>query len=215
LSKRHYFAVVALAALSLPALCSAQGGPKLYRWVDENGKVHYSDTVPPQQAARDRSILNDQGVTVGFEEGEVTPAERAEKQRIADAAEAERQARAEIARHNRMLLETYLSVEDIEGLRDRRLELLESQIKVTELYLANLRKRLVSLQKEASNYKPYAAREDAAQIPANLALDVSRTTASIELYEQTLTRTRVDQEALRQSFNRDVERFRELKRQGG
>jgi Domain of unknown function (DUF4124) len=216
MSKRYYFAAIALAALSLPALCLAQQtGPKLYRWVDENGKVYYSDKVPPQQATRDRSILNNQGVAVGFEEGEVTPEERAEKNRIAAAVEAERVARADVARRDRMLLETYLSVDDIEGLRDRRLELLESQIKVTELYLANLRKRLVSLQKEASNFKPYAAREDAPQIPANLALDVSRTTSSIELYEKTLTRTRVDQEALRLSFNRDIERFRELKSQGG
>ncbi len=110
-----------------------------------------------------------------------------------------------------MLLATYLTVTDIEDLRNRRIELLESQIKVTELYLANLRKRLVSLQAEASNYKPYTARENAPQIPANLALDISRTTASINLYEQTLSRTRSDQTHLRTAFDNDIARFRELK----
>jgi hypothetical protein len=148
---------------------------------------------------------------VGFEEGEVTDAERAvlaERERVL---EADRLAKAEIARHDRMLLETYLSVSDIEDLRDRRLELLESQIKVTELYLNNLRKRLVGLQAEASVFRPYTTRADAPQIPEDLALDISRTTASISLYEQTLSRTRSDQQALRNSFDNDITRFREIK----
>ena len=50
-----------------------------------------------------------------------------------DAAEADRKAKEEIARRDRMLLETYISVSDIEDLRNRRLELLESQIKLTDV----------------------------------------------------------------------------------
>jgi hypothetical protein len=210
LTKRAHILAV-LAAIALPAVGLAQNNAKLYRWVDADGNVHYSDSIPPQQSNRDRSILNSQGVAVGFEEGEITPEERAEKRRLEAVAEAERAAKAEVARRDRMLLETYLTVQDIEDLRDRRLELLESQIKVTELYLSNLRKRLVNLQQEASAYKPYTSREDAPQVPPNLALDITRTTASINSYEQTLARTRVDQEALRASFNRDIERFKELK----
>ena len=68
-----------------------------------------------------------------------------------------------------------------------------------------------ALQDEASNFKPYTTRADAPQIPENLALDISRTTASITLYEQTLARTRSDQAALRDSFDDDIARFRELK----
>jgi hypothetical protein len=213
LSSRHRLVVVALAALALPLAGFAQRTTegKLYRWVDEKGEVHYGDSIPPQYATRDRNILNNQGVRVGFEEGEVTPQERAEIQRREAEAEAQRLAKAEIARRDRMLLETYLTVTDIEDLRDRRLELLESQIKVTELYLANLRKRLVALQDEASNFKPYTARENAPQIPPNLALDISRTAASINLYEQTLARTRSDQTNLKTAFDGDIERFKELK----
>ncbi|MCB1629640.1 MAG: DUF4124 domain-containing protein, partial [Xanthomonadales bacterium] len=37
---------------------------KLYKWVDENGNVHYSDQVPPSQAKQARSELNEQGVAV-------------------------------------------------------------------------------------------------------------------------------------------------------
>jgi hypothetical protein len=205
--------LVAIAALSVPATSLAQSRdqPKLYRYVDANGVVRYSDTVPPELANRDRDILNNQGVRVGFEEGEVTDEERAQIARVEAEAQAEQVAKAEAARRDNMLLETYLSVDDIEDLRDRRLELLESQIKVTELYLNNLRKRLLTLQEEASHYKPYTSRADAPQVPENLAVDLSRTTRSINLYEETLSRTRSDQEVLKEAFERDIVRFRELK----
>lgn len=206
--------LVLAAAFALPWDGHAQStgtGPKLYKWTDANGVVHYGDKIPPEYANRDRNVLNDQGVQVGFEEGEVTPEERAAAERLAAQQEAERVVRLEIARRDRMLLETYITVADIEDLRDRRLELLESQIKVTELYLGNLRKRLVDLQVEASSFKPYTTREDAPQIPENIAVDISRTLASINLYEQTLARTRNDQQTLRASFDSDIARFKELK----
>ena len=211
LGMRKRIAIVLLTALALPVLSHAQGKSttKMYRWVDDKGNVHYGDSVPPEYAKLDRSVLNSQGVTIGAEEGEVTAEERAAIEKKKAEEEARRAAKAEVARRDRMLLETYLSVKDIEDLRDRRLELLESQIKVTELYLSNLRKRLTALQDEASSYKPYTPREDAE--PEALATDISRTAASINNYEQMLSRTRADQEALRQSFDNDIERFRELK----
>jgi hypothetical protein len=150
-------------------------------------------------------------VQVGSEEGEITQQERAIIDQREAQEEADRQAKEDIARHDRMLLETYISVADIEDLRDRRIELLESQIKLTDVYLGNLRKRLVDLQAEASGYKPYTTREDAPQIPEDLARDISQTTASILSYEQTLANRRADQESLRSSFNEDIARFRELK----
>lgn len=200
-------ALGATAALAQPR----QDNTRLYRWVDDKGVVHYGDSVPPEYANRDRNVLNNQGVSVGFEEGEITPEERAALQAKEAEAAAARAAKEEVARRDRMLLQTYLSVADIEDLRDRRIELLESQIKVTELYLNNLRKRLVGLQAEASGFKPYTTNADAPQIPENLALDISRTAASINLYEQRLSQTRSDQAALRVSFNNDISRFRELK----
>ena len=205
--------LLVVAALALPSIGSAQSSPppRLYKYTDEHGVTQYTDKIPPEHANRDRDVLNQRGVPVGSEEGEVTEEERAVIAHREALAEAERKAKADVARQDRMLLETYLSVGDIEELRNRRLELLESQIKLTEVYLGNLRKKLVALQAEASKFKPYTTQPDAPQIPENLALDLSRTTASIGLYEQTLARTRSTQEELRKSFDEDIARFRELK----
>jgi len=208
---------LALAALCVPALCWAQqsgAGGKLYRWVDANGAVHYSDSIPPEQASRDRTLLNKEGVKVGFEQGEITAEERAEMERSKAVLEEAQRAKAEVQRRDRMLLETYLTVADIEDLRDRRLELLESQIKVTEAYLGNLRKKLETLQTEAGRFKPYATDEKAPNIPEGLATEMAHTKSSIGSYEQTLARTRSDQETLRASFDKDIARFKQLKNKG-
>jgi hypothetical protein len=217
---RIAIAVLVLAALCVPCMSDAQRRPtsqasgqgkRTYKWIDEKGQIHYDDSVPPEYANRDRNVLNNQGVRIGFEEGEITPEEREEQERrkAEEATKAAQQ--AEIAKHDNMLLQTYISVKDIEDLRDRRLELLESQIKVTELYLGNLRKRLVSLQEEAGAFKPYSTEANAPQIPENLAVDLSRTTASINNYERMLAKTRADQKSLRDSFDNDIARFRQLK----
>ena len=201
--------LLVVAALALPI--GSAHSQRLFKYTDENGVTRYADKIPPEHANRDRVVLNNQGVHVGSEEGEITESERAANAEREALAEADRKAKAEIARHDRMLLETYLSVADIEDLRNRRLELLESQIKLTEVYLGNLRKKLLSLQSEASRYKPYTTKPDAPQIPENLAREISQTTASIGIYEQTLARTRSAQEELRASFDDDIARFRELR----
>jgi hypothetical protein len=196
--------VVALSA----AGASAQ---RLYRWVDENGNVHFGDRIPPEYADRDRTVLNSQGVAVEREEGAVTETERAALERQQAQEAAEREARAEIARRDRMLLETYLSVADIESLRDSRVEMLESQVTVTELYLSDLTERLKKLRADAGRYKPYSDREDAPELPADLARDIARTEASIGSYQQSIERTRDEQIKLKSQFDSDIERFRQLK----
>ena len=199
------------ASLTVVFLGQAASAQKLYKWVDKDGNVHYGDSIPPQYAEQDRDILNQHGVKVGQEEGVKTAEERAEEERLA-AIEAAAQAEKErAARRDQVLLNTYLSVEEIEMLRDRRVDLLQARIKVTEQYLNNLRKRLLRLQDEASHYRPYTSKEDAPQIPENLALDMSRTVGAINLYEGTLASTRDEQAALRESFAQDISRFRTLK----
>jgi len=199
--------LLATAALAV----SAASAQRLYRWVDENGVVHYGDRVPPEYADRDRTVLNPHGVPVAREEGVLTPDEREEIERQRALEEAARNARAEIARRDRMLLETYLSVADIENLRDTRLEMLESQVTVTEIYLADLNQRLERLLADAARYKPYSDREDAPELPAQLAREIESTEASIASYRRTIERTREEQAKLKSQFDSDIERFKELK----
>ncbi|OOY65662.1 hypothetical protein BOW13_09980 [Solemya velum gill symbiont] len=57
------FAILTLiTVLSLAIASQLHAG--LYRWVDANGKVHYSDSMPPEVALKGTDVLNKQGIRV-------------------------------------------------------------------------------------------------------------------------------------------------------
>lgn len=198
-------------AFLLAGLCAgaslADTPQKLYRWVDQNGVVHYGDSVPPEYAEVEKHVLNDAGVTVGVLRGKKTEQELADERRIeAEQLERELQRRADQA-----LLATYLSVDEIKLHRDRRVELFQAQARVTELYLRNLQRRLDLLQAEASKYQPYSSDESAPIIEPGLAAELNETRATIERHEANLERFREDEQNIVARFGNDIDRFKQLK----
>ena len=196
----------ALISIMLPFGAAAQQG-STFKWVDENGQIHYGDSIPAKYADLPKDVVNDHGVTVGSLEGKKTEeqlaAEKmAEQKRVA----IELQKRADQA-----LLATYLSVEEILMHRDRRVELFQAQSRVTELYLNNLNRRLQSLEAEASRFKPYSEDEDAAMISDDLARDLRETKDTIARHERNLKKYRSDEQQIIARFAGDVNRFKKLK----
>jgi hypothetical protein len=203
-----------LAALSLAGTAlagSSSTGGKTYRWVDKDGVVHFGDSVPPEYSSSQRQVLNEYGVAVGSEAGARTPEQIAAEKERAKQAEAERQKSIIASRRDQVLLDTYLSVDEIEALRDRRIELIDTQIKVTENYLQGLRDVLKHLQVEAATFKPYSTDPKAPPIDEKLAKELATTMDSIILYEKDLTTARARKTDVIGQFASDIDRFRELK----
>ena len=201
--------VFSLCALTTLAAHAAEK-PRTYRWVDDQGVVHFGDRVPPEYASNDLSLLNDQGVVVARVAGQKTPEELAEEARIKAAREEENRLREESLMRDRVLLSTYLSVEEIEQLRDRRLELVIGQMRITQVYLDNLREKLLKLERESQRFSPYSKDPDAKPIDEKLARELSDTLDSIALYERNLEKSQTEQAQLAAKFDADITRFREL-----
>lgn len=201
--------IVVCAGLGLMA--ASADAQQIRCWTDDNGIRRCGDSVPPDQARHDRDVLNSQGIRIGREEGEITPEEQAEIDRKRQE-EADRVARIEEQRrYDQMLLDAYLTVDQIESLRDRRLELMDSRIRITEIILRNLYKKLDDLERSARRFAPYNDSEDAAPIPQNLSTDIDRTESAIKIREEAMDEIRAGQDEVRQDFQRDIDRFRQLK----
>lgn len=202
---------IAIPALLLAMLAGAADAQsdkkKLYRWVDKDGQVHYGDSVPPEYAEQDRDILNNQGVPVGREEGTITPEE------AAAIAAAEQAARDEKKRklRDRVLLQTYQSVQELEVLRDTRLELVDAQLTIQEQSLANLRAQRAQIQRQAARYAPLNKDEDAAPLPEEIEKDLERSANDIATQEANLIKRRDEREMIRLTFEADIERYKELR----
>ncbi|MFK8016769.1 MAG: DUF4124 domain-containing protein [Gammaproteobacteria bacterium] len=200
-----------LLALTLLIGALPAQADKLYKWVDDNGVTHYGDSVPADDSRRERAVLNDQGVKV-----EVLPRQKT-AQELAVEAQRQRELqakaqRAEKARErDRILLDTYLSVDEIADLRDRRVLALEAQIGVTRHYMKNLQQKWDELETEARRYNfPFDEESDLPSLPDDIAQHLIHTEKAMAEHLHTVQSLKAEQGEIRDNFERDMNRFKEL-----
>jgi hypothetical protein len=199
-------ASILCAGALLASACFAGGssGRTLYKWVDAQGVTHYGDQVPPEYAGQEQQIINSQGVVINRVEGQKTPEQMAaEDQKRLDAEQSQNRD------HN--LLSTYASVQEIERLRDQRLTLLADQIKVTSQFLEVLNGRLTKLRTGSMHFKPYSSDPAAPPMPDQVAEDLVRMGNDIHTQEQNLHAKQSEESKMRNQFESDIQRFKELK----
>ncbi len=186
------------------AATSSSNGRKLYKWVDEQGMVHYGDHIPPEYAGQEQHIINSQGVETEHIEAQKTPEQLAAEEQKGREAE-------DRAHRDRNLLSTYDSVAEIERLRDQRLALLSDQVKVTGQFLEVLNGRLKKLRSSSMVYKPYNSDPKAPRMSDQLAEDLVRVGTDIHTQEENLREKRREQSTMSRQFEDDIERFKQLK----
>lgn len=107
------FLLAVLLVTALPAQA------KLYKWVDAQGRVHYTDTPPPQSSTHAVTELGKTGQAMKRTESvEERRAREAEERRLAE----QKKIAEEQARKDRALLGTYTRESEIDLARDRALE---------------------------------------------------------------------------------------------
>jgi hypothetical protein len=153
-------------------------------------------------------VLNDRGMLLRMIEGSQTRTAREQRELVEGRVRKERDVRLQ---HDRMLIETYLTVEDIERLRDQRLDLLDAQYRVTEQSIADLRERQARLEAQIARFKPYNDKPNAPPLPDHLADEMVNTVNGMRVYQERLEATRAEQEEIRSSFGADIKRFKVLK----
>ncbi len=201
--------LLACTALAWAGACAVAASPSsskqgvAYRWVDEQGVVHYGDHIPPQYANKERAVLNAQGVEVGRLEAQKSP-----EQASADARARETQMKQR--QHDAFLITTYTSVKDIEALRDLRLDQLRGQRAAAEQYTESLRTRLATLHTRALNFQPYSSRPEARRMPDDLAENLVRTVNELKAQDRDLAVKMQEEATLRAQFQADIERYRAL-----
>jgi hypothetical protein len=197
-------AVMVFVSPDFAAGATATNGRTVYKWVDAQGITHYGDHIPPEYAAQEQHVMNAQGVEINRLEAQKTPEQLAvDDQKKIDAQQSQN--------HDRNLLSTYASVQEIERLRDQRVTLVSDQIKVTSQFLEVLNGKLKKLRAGSMNYKPYSADPKAQAMPDQLAEDLVRVGNDIRTQEENLREKRNEETGMRKQFESDIDRFKELK----
>jgi len=194
---------ILLLGIALPFI--SQGG-KLYKWVDEEGRVHYSDRLPPVDAGKAHSALDERGVTIDQIDAAKTPEQIKQEQEV-ERLRRERQQLIEKQRTaDRVLLRTFRTEDDIIMTRDGQVQAVDAYIKITHANIKRLKASLEDLQRQA------AARElSGKQIPEKFRQEIEDKNQALKDAYQSIVRREHDKDRIRQSFAKDLQRFRELK----
>jgi hypothetical protein len=204
-------ALLAVALASAPAV-AARKAPRsrtvnqeeVYRCRDAKGQSYFGQNIPPECMDADVEVLDGSGRVVRVIPGKLA------LEAVAAQKNAEESQKIS-AQRDRTLLATYLSVADIERLRDQRLELLVQQARVTEQYVVNLKERETRLTEDVRRYRPYSDSPRAPVLPDHVAEDIVNTVNGLQVYQQELAKNTAEQQKLRGEFDSDIARFKQLK----
>jgi hypothetical protein len=197
-------AVVAVAALPATAAQPNEAKEVVYRCKDAKGQSYFGQNIPAECMEADIEVLDNTGRVVRMIPGRHSLEAIAAQQAAAEGQKAD-------AQRDRTLLATYLSVADIERLRDQRLEQLVQQAHVTQQYIANLREREARLVEDVQRFRPYSSAPKAPVLPDHVAEDIVNTVNGLQVYQQELAKNTAEQDKLRNEFGSDIARFKELK----
>jgi len=182
-----------------------QGSTKqAYKWTDDQGVVHYGDSVPAEYSQREQRVLNSQGLEVQKRQAEMSPkeaAEYAEKQKE----EARRKA------HDMFLISTYPSVKEIENVRNVRLDQINGQIIAAEAYISSLTTRIDGLKQRVQMFAPYNSSPTARRMPDDLAEEMVRVMSELRTQNSALEIKRAEHAKVVALFDGDIKRFKELR----
>jgi Domain of unknown function (DUF4124) len=146
---RHLPLAAALFALAFAA--SAAKPATTYKWVDEDGKVHYSDKAPPE-TPKGATVLDKQARPVKQIDAPLTPEQMKAKADEDEREKATAKARDDQARKDRALMASYTSENEIDLARNRAVSTLEAQIKSAQIFTEDLTKHQKLLAVRKANY---------------------------------------------------------------
>ncbi|MDH3759678.1 MAG: DUF4124 domain-containing protein [Gammaproteobacteria bacterium] len=196
------------------SLCMFTGGvdaAALYKWIDEDGQIRYSDRLPATQVKKKHQQLNSQGVVVGTTEAaksEEELAAEAEAKRIAEEQAAEEARLNQIQyEKDQVLLLTFSSERELELARDDRLEVLDSVIRLITKNITSTQKTLQELETSADQNYTSKGKE----VPGGLAQKIEHFTRKIESRTDQLLLKVEEKDRINQQFEHDLARFRELR----
>ncbi|AEG01698.1 DUF4124 domain-containing protein [Methylomonas methanica] len=175
---------------------------KMYRWVDENGRVFFSDVVPPDQVQHKRETINENARVLDVVEKAKTPEELAQQKRLDALRKEQEKIIAKQAADDKVLLSTYRSLDDMNKALDNKLALMDSEKKMIEGNRRRMEQQLLQQQQQAANLE-----RNAQKVPDKLLKEIASTRQQIEQNIQEMARHESNRQSVEKAFRADIARF--------
>ena len=199
---KHFFTL----CLALFVLMSGIAQAKLYRWVDENGEVHYTDKIPPQYSQKAHTELDQHGLKVDEIQAAKTH-EQVLKEKELKRLRAERQKLVDIQRSkDRVLLRTFRSIDDIVLARNGKLAAIDVSITVTEGNIKRMKTKLAEMQDNAANLE-----KQGKSVSKKYLSQIKQIRDDIRSAYSSIVEKEKHKQSILAKFETDIDRFKQLK----
>jgi hypothetical protein len=199
---KNFRALILLPVLLVVTTAAAE---RTFKWVDSEGQVHYGNRVPPEYAKTERKEINEQGRTIRVYEAALTPEERAAAEKAAELEARKKALDEKRAIHDRSLLATYASEDDMQLAREGKIGSIEALLQLTNSRLVSMKQRLHGLTEEAATYE-----RSGKQLPHTVEAQISNLRSQITKNEAFVRDKEQELVAINRQFDADIKRFIEL-----
>jgi len=201
-------AALSCAALALFFSAHSAAQHRMYKCVDDKGRVYYTQVPPKECLGRETQELSRQGTVTKSTGGALTPEQEAAREEQRKKQEEREIAAREEKRKIQALLNTYSGVKDIEEARARALKDNEVAILESEKRIAGAEKRKKELDAEKEFYlkKP---------VPPKLAQDMKNNEIEIKNQRELLDAKKKQVAGINTKYDEDKRRYVELTQGGG
>jgi len=178
----------------------------MYRWVDKQGKVHYSDTLPETAIPKEKIVYDkEHGRKIKVIEKAKSPEELAREARLRELRKEEKRLLAEQLTRDSALLRTYRNEEDLKLALQGQLKTIEARIRVLGTNISRHQSLLEDAVKQAATLERNGRR-----VPESLKNKIAAIRGQINEFQIQIEREEQLKETLEQKFAKDLERFRRL-----
>ena len=192
-----------LPALTLLLACNtAMADGALYKWVDDAGKVHYSDAAPLQNQKQGVAELSRQGTVRKQAESE-----QARRQREASEAQhkLEQQRQLDSARYDTGLLESYRNIDELKADREKQLSILQASLDAQYSRLKSLNLQLRDMLKEQD-----VSQKMHRPVPAGLLHNIQVIQQEQKGLAAVLATKQAEYNSVRQKMQEDINRYQQI-----
>jgi hypothetical protein len=178
---------------------------KTYRWVDDQGKTHFSDKVPPDQVKYQREMLNKNGQVVETLDKAKSQEQYEQEQRMQALRKEQEKLISKQSAEDRVLLSTYRSIDDLNLTLNGRMQALDAQRRVAEGNLKRLQRQMESQQKKAAEKE-----RNGMVVEKQLLDDIRSSEQQIQLSTIEISNHINKKNQIKAEFEVNIERFKYL-----
>ena len=168
----------------------------IYKWLDNDGRIHYSHTVPPEVIRNEHQRLNNQAVVVEHIEDADVP------NMLAELELTDKQKNRRIQK--RLLLATYDGPDDIARERDAAMSWLDKEQDITEGFMSRLAERL-----REARYMYRHISDDQGLAYSTMQSTIDSLTASVKQQQQRIQSIEKKRSLVQEKYRLEVSRYNE------